>query len=124
MSRHPGKSNAANKVQIQTLRNEMKCRAAQAKFIMIIVYDREGVRMSLQYGEVINNMWQSLKEKTDRKLSIEVTLWKLEEETSLVVESENLKFLLNDPNYNCDVYTLKVHPNTELNLIEPNKNGE
>jgi len=74
MSRHPGKSNAANKVQIQTLRNEMKCRAAQAKFIMIIVYDREGVRMSLQYGEVINNMWQSLKEKTDRKLSIEVTL--------------------------------------------------
>ena len=55
---------------------------------------------------------------------MEAALRELKEETDLVAESEDLKFLLNDPNYNCDVYTLKVHSNTELNLIEPNKNEE
>jgi len=53
---------------------------------------------------------------------MEVALRELEEEISLVAEPEDLKFLLNNPNYNCNVYTLKVHPNTELDLIEPNKN--
>ena len=42
----------------------------------------------------------------------------------LVTELENFKFFFNDSNYNCDVYTLKVHSNTELDLIELNKNGE
>src|SRR6266540_55675 len=55
---------------------------------------------------------------------MEAALRELEEETGLVAEPEDLKFLINDPNYNCDVYTLKVHPNTELDLMEPDKNGE
>ncbi len=80
--------------------------------------------MSLRYGEVMNNMWQSPGGKTDGKLSMEAALRKLEEETGLVAEPEDLKFLINDPNYNCDVYTLKVHPNTEFDLIELEKNGE
>ncbi len=41
-----------------------------------------------------------------------------------MVKLKDLKFLLNDFNYNCDMYTLKVHPNTELDLIEPDKNEE
>ncbi len=69
-------------------------------------------------------MWQSSEGKTDRELSRKATLRELEEETSLVAESENLKFLLNNPNYNCDIYTLKVYPNTELDLMKPNKNRE
>ena len=69
-------------------------------------------------------MWQSPGGKTDREPSMEAALRELEEETGLVIESENLKFLINDPNYNCDVYTLKVHPNTELDLMEPDKNRE
>ena len=55
---------------------------------------------------------------------MEAALRELEKETGLVIESEDLKFLINDLNYNCDVYTLKVHPNTELNLMEPDKNGK
>ncbi len=55
---------------------------------------------------------------------MEAAFRELEEETGLVVKSEDLKFLINDPNYNCDVYTLKVHPNTELDLIESDKNEE
>ncbi len=41
-----------------------------------------------------------------------------------MVEPEDLKFLINDLNYNCNVYILKVHQNTELDLIEPDKNGK
>ncbi len=55
---------------------------------------------------------------------MKVALKELEKEIGLVAELEDLKFLLNNPNYNCDVYTLKVHLNTELDLIEPNKNGK
>ena len=102
----------------------MKRRATVVKFIMIIVYDKDGVRISLQYGEVMNNMWQLLEGKTNGESSMKAALRELEEETGLVAELEDLKFLLNDPNYNCNVYTLKVHPNTEFDLIELNKNEE
>jgi len=80
--------------------------------------------MSLQYGKVMKNMWQSPGGKTDGEPSIEAALRELEEETGLVAKSEDLKFLINDLNYNCDVYTLKVHPNTELDLMKSDKNGE
>ena len=43
MSRLPGESNAADKIPIKALRNEMKRRASQAKFVMVIVHDRDGV---------------------------------------------------------------------------------
>ena len=91
---------------------------------MVIVNDRDGVRMSLRYGEVMKNMWQSSGGKTDRELSMEAALRELEEETSLIAEPEDLKFLINNSNYNCNVYTLKVHLNTELDLMESNKNRE
>src|SRR6266511_4455384 len=124
MSRLPGESNAADKIPIKALRNEMKRRAAQAKFVMVIVHDRDGVRMSLRYGKVMKNMWQSPGGKTDREPSMKAALRELEKEIGLVAEPEDLKFLINDPNYNCDVYTLRVHPNTELDHMEPDKNGE
>ncbi len=69
-------------------------------------------------------MQQSPGGKTDGEPSVEAALRELEEETGLVAEPEDLKFLINDPNYNCNVYTLKVHPNTEFDLMEPDKNGE
>src|SRR6266498_4944780 len=69
MSRLLGESNAADKIPIKALRNEMKRRAVQAKFVMVIVHDRDGVRMFLQYGKVMNNMWQSPERKTDREPS-------------------------------------------------------
>ena len=122
MSRLPGESNVTDKIPIKALRNKIKRRAAQAKFVIVIVYDRDGVRMSLRYGEVINNMWQSLEGKTDGKPSMKAALRELEEETGLVAEPEDFKFLINDPNYNCDVYTLKIYSNTELDLMKSNKN--
>ncbi len=72
----------------------------------------------------MNNKWQSLGRKTDEESSMKAVLRELEEETDLVVEKEDLKFLLNDLNYNCDVYTLKIHPNIEFDLIKSDKNRE
>src|SRR6266542_6434618 len=124
MSRLLDESNAADKIPIKALRNEIKQRTSQAKFVMVIIHDRDGVRMYLRYGKVMTNMWQLPGGKTDREPSMEAALRELEEETDLVAEPEDLKFLINNPNYNCNVYTLKVHPNTELDLIKPEKNGE
>src|SRR6266511_1569449 len=56
MSRLLGKSNVTDKIPIKALRNKMKRRAIQAKFVMIIVHDRDGVWMTLWYGEVMKNM--------------------------------------------------------------------
>ena len=57
MSKLPGESNAANKIPIKALQNKIKCRAAQAKFVMVIVYNRDRIQISLRYEKVINNMW-------------------------------------------------------------------
>ncbi len=46
------------------------------------------------------------------------------EESGLKVISENLQYFFNDPEYDCDVYKLKVHPRTELDRTEPTKQGE
>jgi len=43
MLRLPDKSNIADKIPIKALKNEMKQRTAQAKFVMIIVHDRDGI---------------------------------------------------------------------------------
>ena len=48
-------------------------------------------------------MWQSPGGKTDGEPSMKAALRELEEETDLVAELEDLKFLINDSNYNCDV---------------------
>ena len=53
---------------------------------------------------------------------MKAALRKLEKEMSLMVKSENLKFFLNNPNYNCDIYILKIHSNTKLDLMKPKKN--
>ncbi len=40
MSRLSDKSNATNKIPIKALRNEIKRKAAKAKFVIVIVYDQ------------------------------------------------------------------------------------
>ena len=78
MLRLSGENNTADKIPIKAFRNKMKQKAAVAKFVMVIVYDRDRIQMSLWYGKVINNIWQSPKGKTDRKPSMEAALRELE----------------------------------------------
>src|SRR6266508_1192680 len=46
------------------------------------------------------------------------------EETGLEVILGDLQYLFNDPEYNCDVYKLKVHPKTKHDRTEPTKQRE
>src|SRR6266536_5314875 len=46
------------------------------------------------------------------------------EEMGLEVILGDLQYLFNDPEYDCDVYKLKVHLRIELNRTEPTKQGE
>jgi len=47
MSRLPDESNVMDKILIKAFQNEMKRRATQAKFVMVIVHDRNEVQISL-----------------------------------------------------------------------------
>ncbi len=55
---------------------------------------------------------------------MKATLREFKKETGLIAESEDLKFLFNNSNYNCNVYILKIHLNTELDLMKSDKNEE
>ncbi len=46
------------------------------------------------------------------------------EETGLEVILGDLQYLFNDPEYDCDVYKLKVHSRTELDRTELTKQGK
>ena len=65
-------------------------------------------------------LWQSICEKTEPQdlTSRDITLRELKEETGLVAIRGDLQFLFNDNNFDCDVYTLKVHPKMELDQTE------
>jgi len=47
MLRLSGENNTADKIPIKAFRNKMKQKAAVAKFVMVIVYDRDRIQMSL-----------------------------------------------------------------------------
>jgi len=62
------------------------------------------------------DLWQSVCGKTELQnlTSRDAILRELEEKTGLVVIREDLQFLFNDNNFDCDVYKLKVYLRMEL----------
>ena len=94
---------------------------------MVVIYDEQGMRMSyrLKKGSM-QHLWQSVcggVEDYDES-SRHATAREVLEETGLEVILGDLQYLFNDPEYDCDVYKLKVHPRTELDRTEPTKQGE
>ena len=83
---------------------------------MVIIYDKEDVRLFYRLKGEMAELWQSVYGKTEPQdlTSRNATLRKLEEETGLVVIQGNLQFFFNDNNFDCDVYKLKVHLKIEL----------
>src|SRR6266498_4956848 len=71
-------------------------------------------------------LWQSVCESVEDydESSRHAAARKVLEETGLEVILGNLQYLFNDPEYDCDVYKLKVHPRTDLDRIELTKQGE
>src|SRR6266498_1725125 len=85
------------------------------------------MRMSYQLKKKsMQHLWQSVcggVEDYDES-SRYATVREVLEETGLEVIPRDLQYLFNNSEYDCDVYKLKVHPRTELDHIEPTKQGE
>ncbi len=74
----------------------------------------------------MQHLWQSVCEgvKDYDESSRHTTAREVLEETGLEVILGDLQYLFNDPEYDCDVYKLKVHPRTELDRMELTKQGK
>ena len=73
--------------------------------------------------ENMQHLWQSVCGSIEDydESSRHVTAREVLEETGLEVILEDLQYLFNDPEYDCDVYKLKVYLRIELDHIEPTK---
>ena len=83
---------------------------------MVIIYNKEDVRLSYQLKGEMADLWQSVCGKTESQnlTSRDAALRELEEETDLIAIREDLQFLFNDNNFDCDVYKLKIHLRMKL----------
>ncbi len=74
----------------------------------------------------MQHLWQSVCRSVEDydEFSRHTAARKVLEETGLEVIFEDLQYLFNDLEYDCDVYKLKVHPRTELDRTELTKQEE
>src|SRR6266498_1325440 len=94
---------------------------------MVVIYNEQGMRISyrLKKGSM-QHLWQSVcgsvedYDESSRHAAAREVL----EETGLEVILRDLQYLFNDPEYDCDMYKLKVYPRTELDRTELTKQGE
>ncbi len=94
---------------------------------MVVIYDEYGMRMSYHLKkESMQHLWQSVCESVEDydESSRNAAAREILEETGLEVIFGDLQYLFNNPEYDCDVYRLKVHPRTELDRTELTKQGE
>src|SRR5215212_9975376 len=78
---------------------------------MNIIYNDQGIYLSkrIQRNKEMYNMWQASGGKVkERESSIQATLRETLEEIGIPLNREDLTFLFNDPEYNCDVYIAKL----------------
>ncbi len=94
---------------------------------MVVIYDEQGIRMSyrLKRGNM-QHLWQSVCESVEDydESSRHAVAKEVLEEMGLKIILGDLQYLFNDPEYDCDVYKLKVYPRTELDRTELTKQGE
>ncbi|GES88976.1 hypothetical protein GLOIN_2v1772369 [Rhizophagus clarus] len=57
------------------------------------------------------------------ELSIQAVLRETQEETGINLKKEELTYLFNDPNFNCDIYATKLISNQKLEHTKPDKQG-
>jgi len=74
----------------------------------------------------MQHLWQSVCRSVENydEFSRHAAVREVLKEIGLEVILEDLQYLFNDFEYDCDVYKLKVHPKTELDQIELTKQEE
>src|SRR6266498_2200988 len=94
---------------------------------MVVIYNEQGMRISYRLKKRrMQHLWQSVCGSVENydESSRHAAAREVLEETGLEVILKDLQYLFNDPEYDCDVYKLKVHPRTELDCTESTKQGE
>src|SRR5215208_2409587 len=91
---------------------------------MIVLYDHKGLKMSqrIDWDKPMYNMWQTPGGKVEEgETSKQAALRELKEETGIQATEWNLKFILNDPKYDTDVYICRMMDYWVLKNPEPHK---
>ena len=70
------------------------------------------------------DLWQSPGGKVEKgETSAQAAIRETFEETDLQIREEEMGYLLNDPNFNCDVYITKLNEGQIPQRTEPTKHG-
>ncbi|CAI2178656.1 1031_t:CDS:2 [Funneliformis geosporum] len=71
----------------------------------------------------MNGLWQTTGGKVvKREIPIKATIRKIEEKTGIILKDKDLKYLFNNPEFNCNVYITKVSKDYQKNSYSCNKN--
>ncbi|GES91988.1 retroviral-like aspartic protease 1 [Rhizophagus clarus] len=95
-------------------------------YVMNILYQDNGIYLSkrCQKNKEMYNLWQVPGGKVELgESSIQAVLRETQEETGIKLKKEELTYLFNDPNFNCDIYATKLISNQKLEHTEPDKQG-
>ncbi|GES92750.1 8-oxo-dGTP diphosphatase MutT [Rhizophagus clarus] len=77
-----------------------------------------------QKNKEMYNLWQVPGGKVELgESSIQAVLKETQKETGIKLKKEELTYLFNDPNFNCDIYATKLISNQKLKHTEPDKQG-
>ena len=91
---------------------------------MNILYQDNGIYLSkrCQKDKEMYNLWQVPGGKVELgESSIQAVLRETQEETGIKLKKEELTYLFNDPNFNCDIYATKLISKQKLEHTEPDK---
>ena len=98
--------------------------SGKPKFVLNILYNDYGVYLSKRYSEEMKGLLQSPCGKVEEgETSIKAVWRETWEETGIDLDDKDLKFLLNDPKYNCDVYFSRLKPDVRPKRTESEKNS-
>ena len=107
---------------IEKIKDNMK----EPKYVLNILYNDKGVYLSerIQENKEMYGLWQSPGGKVEKgETSEEAVLRETAEETDIELKLQDLTYLFNDPNFNCDVYMTKLQKNQIPQQTEPEKQG-
>ena len=80
-------------------------------YVLNILYNNHGIFLSkrLQKDKPMFNLWQVAGGKIEQgESSLQAVLREIKEETGLVVAKEDCNYLMNDLQFNCDVYITRI----------------
>ncbi|GBC00604.1 hypothetical protein RclHR1_03900021 [Rhizophagus clarus] len=98
----------------------------RSTYVMNILYQDNGIYLSkrCQKNKEMYNLWQIPGGKVELgESSIQAVLRKTQKETAIKLKKEELTYLFNDPNFNCDIYATKLISNQKLEHTESDKQG-